>query len=242
MSPLHLVRDDQPVTWSTIHARGPDAIAFLHGQLTLDVTSLSSGDHRPGLLLSPAGDVITSLVCALGAEGVELVVRSESVEPTMTALRRFLLRTRCTFDVIEGVTGPYATLGEQVELFAPGPEEFARGLGAHSFGREFVASHVSFAKGCFTGQELVGRLDARGGNVPYRLARLTGSDLDELDALARSRGPQGDRALQGVTTAVASHGVRALAIVHRTLLEGDTGLASSGVSIETLPGAETVRR
>jgi folate-binding protein YgfZ len=31
---------------------------------------------------------------------------------------------------------------------------------------------VSFTKGCYTGQELVARIDSRGGNVPRRLCRL----------------------------------------------------------------------
>ena len=35
-----------------------------------------------------------------------------------------------------------------------------------------VARTASFTKGCYTGQELVARVDARGGNVPRRLARL----------------------------------------------------------------------
>ena len=34
---------------------------------------------------------------------------------------------------------------------------------------ELVGHTVSFTKGCFTGQELVARLDARGGNVAWRL-------------------------------------------------------------------------
>jgi folate-binding protein YgfZ len=35
-----------------------------------------------------------------------------------------------------------------------------------------VERGVSFTKGCFTGQELVARIDARGGNVPRHLRRL----------------------------------------------------------------------
>ena len=35
-----------------------------------------------------------------------------------------------------------------------------------------VGRTVSFTKGCYTGQELVARVDSRGGNVPRRLARL----------------------------------------------------------------------
>ncbi|MCY4273510.1 MAG: hypothetical protein OXF00_12810 [bacterium] len=38
---------------------------------------------------------------------------------------------------------------------------------------EVVAFTVSFAKGCFTGQELVARMDSRGGNAPRYLRLLT---------------------------------------------------------------------
>jgi folate-binding protein YgfZ len=37
-------------------------------------------------------------------------------------------------------------------------------------GQRIIAASVSFTKGCFTGQELVARIDSRGGNVP-RLVR-----------------------------------------------------------------------
>jgi folate-binding protein YgfZ len=35
-----------------------------------------------------------------------------------------------------------------------------------------VARTVSFTKGCYTGQELVARIDSRGGNVPRRLVGI----------------------------------------------------------------------
>jgi folate-binding protein YgfZ len=35
-----------------------------------------------------------------------------------------------------------------------------------------IEQTVSFTKGCYTGQELVARIDSRGGNVPRRLRRL----------------------------------------------------------------------
>ena len=47
-----------------------------------------------------------------------------------------------------------------------------------------VARTVSFTKGCFTGQELVARIDSRGGNVPRRLvgivAPVGAPESDEL--------------------------------------------------------------
>ena len=40
-----------------------------------------------------------------------------------------------------------------------------------------VARSVSFTKGCYTGQELVARLDSRGSNVPRRLVGVVGGDV-----------------------------------------------------------------
>ena len=41
-------------------------------------------------------------------------------------------------------------------------------------GGELMARSVSFTKGCYTGQELVARIDSRGGNVPRPVRVLTG--------------------------------------------------------------------
>ncbi len=234
------VSPETPVPWTLVRARGADATTFLQGQLSCDVASLVSGHAVPGLLLTPAGDVVTSLWCHYDPEGTDLVVRSEALEPTLTSLRRFLLRTKCVFETEPTTRGPYDSVGQQVRLGEPGPAEFARGLSAHSFGRAFVASHVSFAKGCFTGQELVGRLDARGGNTPYRLARLTGSDEEQLDRVARSSGPRGVNAVQGVTTVVRDLGFTALALVHRTLTGDETDVSLEGVRVQILQGESTV--
>ncbi len=45
-------------------------------------------------------------------------------------------------------------------------------------GRWVIDASVSFTKGCYTGQELVARVDSRGGNVPRRLVGLVGAGLD----------------------------------------------------------------
>jgi folate-binding Fe-S cluster repair protein YgfZ len=227
---------DSVVRWSRLSARGEDATTFLQGQLSCDVTSLAPRECVAGLLLAPTGDVITSLVCQSSLEGIDLVVRQEIAGDALTALRRFLLRTKCEFLLDDDVPGPYASVAEQVRLGEPGPAEFSRHLSAHSFGMGFVAQHVSFTKGCFTGQELVGRLDARGGNVPFRLGRVSGEDIDEMENVVRSAGPSGERGLQGLTTIATADSYSALAVVHRTLLgdalEGQFG----GVRVELLHG------
>jgi folate-binding protein YgfZ len=45
-----------------------------------------------------------------------------------------------------------------------------------------VERSVSFTKGCYTGQELVARLDARGNNVPRRLVGVVGGTDPDSDA------------------------------------------------------------
>jgi folate-binding protein YgfZ len=43
-------------------------------------------------------------------------------------------------------------------------------------GAPLIDGAVSFTKGCYTGQELVARIDSRGGNVPRPVRVLTGDD------------------------------------------------------------------
>jgi len=90
---------------------------------------------------------------------------------------------------------------------------------------------VSFTKGCYTGQELVARIDSRGGNVPRRLRRLTapgGSTLPEGAAIEVDGKERGR-----VTSAVPG---MALAYVHRDVEPpADATVAGTAVRIDALP-------
>jgi folate-binding protein YgfZ len=55
---------------------------------------------------------------------------------------------------------------------------------AAEVGQWFVDASVSFTKGCFVGQELVARIDSRGGNVPRRLrAVVAATPMDVGDEI-----------------------------------------------------------
>ncbi len=237
MDPALAAPADRPVTWCVVEARGDQAQSFLQGQLSCDVGALGTLDGIPGLLLEPSGEVVTSLRCVDHPLGVDLIVRAEMADVVVARLRRFLLRTRCSVEVGAPVPGDYGSVSAQVASGAPGPAEFARRLTPHSFGARFVAQNVSFTKGCFTGQELVGRLDARGASTPFRLARLSGGDLDAVVHVAASAGPSGERGLQGVSTLWCDETVHALGIVHRSLLGERTSALIEGVTVELLHGA-----
>jgi folate-binding protein YgfZ len=96
-------------------------------------------------------------------------------------------------------------------------------------GEWVVATSVSFTKGCFTGQELVARIDSRGGNVPRHLRVL---DVD-----GPPPAPGTELFLDGevVGRVTSSAGPRALAYVKRSV--GPPATVTLGESGSGTPAA-----
>ena len=84
-------------------------------------------------------------------------------------------------------------------------------------GQWLVEGSVSFTKGCFTGQELVARIDSRGGKVPRHLRVFTADRPPPEPGLAVI---VGDRSVGTVTSsAVRARGdVVGLAFLHRSVV------------------------
>jgi aminomethyltransferase len=102
-----------------------------------------------------------------------------------------------------------------------------------------VAECCSLQKGCYLGQEVIARLDARGGNVNKRLRglRLTAPAAD--GAAVRSE----DKDVGTITTAAVSprFGPIALAYLHRSHADAGTEITVLGLpaTVADLPLAET---
>jgi folate-binding Fe-S cluster repair protein YgfZ len=217
------------LAWSVLKARGPETESFLQGQLSQDL-ALVRGAGAWALILEPDSVVMTSCFVQRRENGFDVVVPRELAEVAAKRLRRFLLRTKCTIEVEEVDDGPFATLDEQIRANWPGVREFALALTPHSFGRSFVAATISFQKGCFTGQELVGRLDARGSSVPWRFVHVRGANSAIVDEYLKSKGPAGP---QGVTSAWMTNGrLEGLGVAHRTLLGATSDETDSDVTVE----------
>lgn len=92
-----------------------------------------------------------------------------------------------------------------------------------------VPATVDFTKGCFLGQELVARIDSRGGNTPRRLRHLrSGSAMSPGDLVTAN----GDEV--GVVSS-AGEGL-ALAMLKRSVSVGDTvDVAGESATVEDLP-------
>lgn len=93
-----------------------------------------------------------------------------------------------------------------------------------------VERSASFTKGCYTGQELVARIDSRGGNVPRHLRGVVGDGALTTGATIQI----GDADVGTITSASGNIG---LAYVKRAVESFPATAESNGVSVEmrTLP-------
>ena len=187
---------------------------------------------RWSLLLRPDSVVVTSCLVRRDAAGYTLTVPRSLGDDAFVRLRRFHFRVDCTLSVGDCDVGPYSSVADLVDAGWPGENEFRAQLHPFSFGAHFVAQTVSFTKGCYTGQELVGRLEARGASVPWRLVRAQGPSRDRIHEVLCSKGPAGPR---GVTSAVPRDGATsALGIAHRSLIDSEYLAAFGDVTIEEI--------
>lgn len=119
----------------------------------------------------------------------------------------------------------HALAAEQQRIDAgwPGPGELEAGLIPGETG--VVPAAASFTKGCYTGQELVARIDSRGNNVPFHLRKvLLSSDARPGDELVL------DGTVIGRITSVV--GLTALGFVARRVdVPSTASIGGSPVSI-----------
>jgi folate-binding protein YgfZ len=221
-----------------VRVAGPDAVAYLEGQLSQDIAAAPRGLT---FLLEPNGKVCALLrFQRLGDDEVLLDTDGDAGDAVLARLRRFLLRTkaevgpvphRCTrvfggepagalpapwpavpdapVDVLDtDVAGaaPLDEAGYHRRRILAGVPLCGVDVGADTIpaevGQWAIDAAVSFTKGCFTGQELVARIDSRGGNVPRPLRVLQSTDGGTLAVATEVLGPDGKPA--GTTTSAAA--------------------------------------
>jgi folate-binding protein YgfZ len=207
-----------PIECDVVVVSGPDAVAYLQGQLSQDVEGLAVGASARSLLLQPTGKVDAWLRATRLADDVVVLDVDAGAGAALEArLRRFLLRTKATLSAARwtgvALRGPavadVAVPGEHrlpagwpglegLDVLGPegvpvpdggdGPEalealriacgvpamgaEITEGTIPAELGQWLIDASVSFTKGCYTGQELVARIDSRGGRVPHPVRGL----------------------------------------------------------------------
>jgi folate-binding protein YgfZ len=212
---------------------GPDAAAYLQGQLSQDVLGLVDGASTWTFLLDPSGKLGTWLrVTRTGPEAFVLDGDPGTAEVAMARLNRFKLRTKADITGldVDSVPGGDDAGGdddgtievERIEAGVPrAGAELVDDVIPAELGQWMIDTSVSFTKGCYTGQELVARVDSRGGNVPRHLRGLVieGEVVPPVGAELVAD-PSGTAKVVGTITSSARSpelGPIALAFVHRTV-------------------------
>ena len=205
-----------PVT-ELVRLRGPDALSYSDTQCTQDLSGLDVGATAATLVLDPKGEIVAAaLLRRVGPELVSFEVPVGVGTALRARLERFAIRSKLEVEGPQplGAADTPALHDELARIGAglPGPAELARGLVVHGLSEELRERCVSFTKGCYPGQELVARMQARGATPPYVLVSLV------LDEPAHADDPAGDPAREGRITSVAKDpggSYLALAVVHR---------------------------
>ncbi len=213
---------------------GPDAEAFLQGQLSQDVAGLTEGQSAWSLILQPQGRIDAFVRVTRQSRDRFILDTDGALEQVIARLQRFMLRTDVSLDRLDwgciAVRGPSAARaavsGEiigpvpagGIDVLGPSPQVSGdvlavdvETLEAHRIKTGFprmgvdiddrtipaeagvVPFTVSFTKGCFTGQELVARMDSRGSTAPRHLRLLTfagRADLSRGDRIAGADGAE----------------------------------------------------
>jgi len=254
---------------------GADAATYLQGQLSQDVAALAVGATALTLVLAPQGKVDGwGRVHRVGEERFEIDADEGSGLAWSARLNRFLMRTKATIALAEGVPmiavrgalvpggldagwpGVEGSdlLGDQhapegaVELDAAGYAALRIRAGVPAWGHEIdadtipaslgawvVEASASFTKGCYTGQELVARMDSRGNNAPTRLAGVVlGAPAGALPQPGAELTADGVPAGRITSVGVDAGGAVALAFVPRSI-EVPSSVLVDGVAAELVP-------
>jgi folate-binding protein YgfZ len=238
---------------SFVRVAGPDASDYLQRMVSNDVEALAVGEACPALLLTAKARVIAPLVVwRRGEEDFLLLTEPELGEIVRAHLARMRLRARCeiepeqhesvlVFGSEQGLATDFPGASEAVDAgLEPtlSDEELERrrvAAGVPRWGREIddrilpaeaglEASHISFSKGCYPGQEPVARLHYRGHpNRELRVLRLDRVPPYDAELV------HDDKVVGRVTSAVADEDGSVVALAYvRTEVPADAELALAG--------------
>jgi len=145
--------------YKLISVSGTDAVEFLQGQLTQDVTLVGQSDELLAAWCNPKGRVIVIAHLVQLDGGIGLVVPASMAERVVQRLTMYRLRSNVEFtvsdtdgpDTVTLIRGGVPTIDDtNTESFTP-----------HMLNLDKLDA-ISFTKGCYTGQEVVARTENLG--------------------------------------------------------------------------------
>ncbi len=212
-----------PMAWlenprDTVSCAGPGAAKYLQSQLSQDVSTMAVGDQLWSFLLAPTGKIdVLVRVTRTAEESFDIDTDGGFLDVLETRLRRFMIRVAASLSSRAGESGA-GLIGEAERVEAGWPRMGTEIVPGETIPAEtgLLGVAVSFTKGCYPGQELVERMDARGAVARRRLVTV-----DVPDGTVAGDVVEDPEVGQVTVTTVASG--RALGWARRGAAESATG-------------------
>ena len=169
--------------YKLITVGGTDAIPFLQGQLTQDVSLLAEAGQLPAAWCNPKGRVFTTIRLIHQEDSIGLVVPANMADRTIQRLTMYRLRSKV--DISEPdenwaaiIDADYADPAALILAGVPTiDEQNTEAYTPHMLNLDKLGA-ISFGKGCYTGQEVVARTENL-GKSKRRLMRYE-ADADSI--------------------------------------------------------------
>lgn len=208
------------ISFSRLRVEGEDAATFLQGQITADIYHLNpispntTTTSTTGLsaLCNRQGRVITLFWIIKTKKGYHLLLPTELAEKVAQYLKIFIFRAKVTLTVEDAEEADIATL--PTTLIIPWITE----CNSESYIPQMLSldilGAISFKKGCYTGQEIVARMQYLGKDK-RRLA-LIEAENSEISKLFTINGQLLTETQQDAGEIVYFEGNRALIVLRLT--------------------------
>lgn len=157
-------------TYSLIHIHGKDVIKFLQGQLTCDVDKLTDENVTLGAHCNAKGRIISLFRLFNQADDYYLLMPNDVIEAAFEHLKKYAMFSKVSLEIVNTdtvTTFPFnfdATNQHQADVNAGIPQLYPQTIGQflpHYLNLPKLGG-VSFTKGCYTGQEIIARMEHRG--------------------------------------------------------------------------------
>jgi folate-binding protein YgfZ len=177
---------DETADSGTLAVEGPAAAEIVRQLTGLELASLSERGHAAAAVKTDAGEIPSRVIrhSLFGSTGAEFLVRRDALAPLWNALAAAVRLSR-------GVPIGYRALNAlRLEAGIPW---FGTDFDEHQIPHEAAleATHISFTKGCYTGQEIVERVRSRGHVNRRRSAfRFSSSQPPPAGTMLRAAGAE----------------------------------------------------
>lgn len=159
----------EPTTWlhdrSVIELTGEDRLEWLQGQATNDVRPLAEGLPVGFCFCQPTGQLLAVIDAWPEGERILMATARETASAVLERVERMtILEDVAARDVSDNY--PVRTQVDEEARIAAGVPKWGADMGPRTLpaelGPDFEGRRVGYAKGCYTGQEVLMRMHARG--------------------------------------------------------------------------------